>query len=216
GTLADAWREDDRTGTSHSFAQVAIPHPSGLHVLVLATNPLHTEVLEPTRVADAAAAARAFYDFVILDLHPDFGPLNLALFYLGDRILVPVTPDLPCILAAVQFREVATAMEMRERLVMVMNRANSGVSPSRVERTVALPTLARIRSAGMLFTQASNDGGSVVERYPNSKAASDIERLVDRLIMAIDSGDNRKLSQSPRLGIAESVRNLIGRLTVQR
>ncbi|MFI5260161.1 MAG: CpaE family protein, partial [Candidatus Limnocylindrales bacterium] len=47
GTLADAWREDDRTGTSHSFAQVAIPHPSGLHVLVLATNPLHTEVLEP-------------------------------------------------------------------------------------------------------------------------------------------------------------------------
>jgi pilus assembly protein CpaE len=209
-TLADAWQEDARTGMNESVAQIATSHPSGVDVLVMSATPLHTEVLEPARVAAAIAAARASYDFVILDLHPDFGPLNVALFELADRIIVPVTPDVACILAAVQFREVATALEMRDRLLMVINRANSGVAPSRVERAVRIPTLARIRSAGMLFVQASDAGKSAVERSPSAKAIGDIDRLADRLLAAVGAGEHGR-----RGGIAGSVRNLFDRLTGQ-
>jgi MinD-like ATPase involved in chromosome partitioning or flagellar assembly len=206
-TLAEAWVEGDKIGIEETVKQVALAHSSGVEVLALAATPFHTEVLVPARVAAAVAAARADYDIVVLDLHPDFGPLNLALFDLADRILVPVTPDMPCVLAAVQFREVASALEMRERLLMVINRANSGIAPSKVERTVGLPTLAMIRSAGPLFFQASDDGKSAVEKSPDAKAVGDIDRLADRLLAAL-AGETIGFGRQTRGGI---LRNLFGR-----
>jgi pilus assembly protein CpaE len=213
-TLAEAWLWDQQKGKEEeTIPQVAVPHSVGLDVLVLAGTPFHTEVLVPARVAAAIGASRAFYDFVILDLHPDFGPLNLAIFDLADRIIVPVTPDVPCIRAAVQFREVATALGMRDRLVLVINRANSGISPSKVEHTVGLPALAKIRSAGRLFYQASDAGVPAIEREPGAKAIGDINRLADRLIADLDAGDHDGVVQQRRGGIAGSLRALIGRFT---
>jgi pilus assembly protein CpaE len=214
-TLASAWREGGPTGTRESLAQVAASHPSGVGVLVMAESPLHTEVLEPRRVAEAVARSRESYDFVILDMHPDYGPLNQALFELADRILVPVTPDVPCIRAAVQFRDVAEELGIRHRLAMVINRANSGVTPADVERVVAIPTLARIRSAGMLFVRAADEGKSAVESFPTAKVVGDIGRLADRLLAAGGEPRHRRLSFPSPGRIAASVRGLFHRRTAQ-
>jgi pilus assembly protein CpaE len=187
-TVADAWTDDLQTGSSEPFSEIAIPHSSGVFVLVMAESPLHTEILEPKRVAEAITAARRVYDWVIVDMHPDYGPLNQGIFERADKIIVPVTPDVPAIRAAVQFREVAVELDIRERLAMVVNRANSGVSVSDMERTVGMPALAEVRSAGMLFVRAANEGRSAVERFPKEKVVDDIENLVDRLIATRDPG----------------------------
>jgi pilus assembly protein CpaE len=187
-TVADAWTEDLQTGVSEPFADIAVPHSCGVFVLVMAESPLHTEILEPRRVAEAITAARRVYDWVIVDMHPDYGPLNQGIFERADKIIVPVTPDVPAIRAAVQFREVAVELEIRERLAMVVNRANSGVSVSDMERTVGMPALAEVRSAGMLFVRAANEGRSAVERFPKEKVVEDIENLVDRMIETRDPG----------------------------
>ena len=76
-------------------------------VLPLSAHPLNTELLEPQRVAGAIAVARRNFDYVIVDLHPSYSPLNRAIFDRADRILVPVTPDLPAIRAVVKLREIA-------------------------------------------------------------------------------------------------------------
>jgi pilus assembly protein CpaE len=185
-TVADAWTDDLETGTSEPFSEIAVPHSSGVFVLVMAESPLHTEILEPKRVAEAITAARRSYDWVIVDMHPDYGPLNQGIFERADKIIVPVTPDVPAIRAAVQFREVAVELAIRERLAMVVNRANSGVSVADMERTVGMPALAEVRSAGMLFVRAANEGRSAVERFPKEKVVDDIESLVDRLIATRD------------------------------
>ena len=187
-TVADAWTEDLDTGTSEPFSEIAVPHSSGVFVLVMAESPLHTEILEPKRVAEAITAARRVYDWVIVDMHPDYGPLNQGIFERADKIIVPVTPDVPAIRAAVQFREVAVELNIRERLAMVVNRANSGVSVSDMERTVGMPALAEVRSAGMLFVRAANEGRSAVERFPKEKVVDDIESLADRMIATRDPG----------------------------
>lgn len=213
-TLAEAWLWDHQNGKEEeAIAQVAVPHSVGLDVLVLAATPFHTEVLVPARVAAAIDASRAFYDFIILDLHPDFGPLNLAIFDLADRIIIPVTPDVPCIRAAVQFREVATALEMRNRVVLVINRANSGIASSKVERAVGIPALAKIRSAGRLFYQASDEGVPAIEKAPGAKAIGDINRLADRLIAELKASERDGLGRQRPGGIAGSLRALLGRVT---
>jgi MinD-like ATPase involved in chromosome partitioning or flagellar assembly len=187
-TVADAWTEDLTTGMAETFAEIASPHLNGVSVLVMAESPLHTEILEPRRVAEAITTACRVYDWVIVDMHPDYGPLNQVIFERADKIIVPVTPDVPAIRAAVQFREVAVELEIRDRLAMVVNRANSGVSVGDMERTVGMPALAEIRSAGMVFVRAANEGRSAVERFPREKVIDDIESLVDRLMEHRDSG----------------------------
>jgi len=187
-TVADAWTEDLNTGVAEPFSEIATRHQNGVSVLVMAESPLHTEILEPKRVAEAITTACKVFDWVVVDMHPDYGPLNQVIFERADRIIVPVTPDVPAIRAAVQFREVAVELEIRERLAMVVNRANSGVSVADMERTVGMPALAEVRSAGMLFVRAANEGRSAVERFPKEKVIEDIEQLCDKLMQTRESG----------------------------
>jgi MinD-like ATPase involved in chromosome partitioning or flagellar assembly len=214
-TLANAWREDARSGASETVADIATVHSSGVSVLVMAESPLHTEVLEPGRVARAIIDARRFYDWVILDMHPDYGPLNQALFAQAERILVPVTPDVPCIRAAVQFREVAAELGLQARLTVVINRANSGVASSDVERVIGVPTLARIRSAGLLFVRAADEGKAAVERFPTAKVVRDIDNLADRLLDAANPGSDSRVGTSSRNRIVERFRGFLDRLGAQ-
>jgi MinD-like ATPase involved in chromosome partitioning or flagellar assembly len=204
-TVADAWTENLNTGVSESFADIATPHQNGVSVLVMAESPLHTEILEPKRVAEAITAACRVFDWVIVDMHPDYGPLNQVIFERADKIIVPVTPDVPAIRAAVQFREVAVELEIRERLAMVVNRANSGVSVTDMERTVGMPALAEVRSAGMLFVRAANEGRSAVERFPKEKVIEDVENLCDRMLATRDTGAAK--SGQGFLGIFSGGRN---------
>ena len=206
-TLAGAWREDavSEDGVVETIEQIATLHSSGLSVLVMAESPLHTEVLEPGRVAAAVAASRECYDWIILDMHPDYGPLNRALFAQADRIIVPITPDIPCIRAAVQFREVAAELNLRDRMSIVVNRANSGVATADLERVMDLPSLARVRSAGLLFVRAADEGRSAVERFPTSKVVADLDAMAGRLLEGTTATDRWAALASPRR-IAGSVK----------
>ncbi len=204
-TVADAWTEDVDTGIAESFSEIASPHLNGVSVLVMAESPLHTEILDPKRVAEAITTACRVYDWVIVDMHPDYGPLNQVIFERADKIIVPVTPDVPAIRAAVQLREVAVELGIRDRLAMVVNRANSGVSVADMERTVGMPALAEVRSAGMLFVRAANEGRSAVERFPREKVIEDIETLCDRMMATRDSGAAK--SGQGFLGIFSGGRN---------
>jgi pilus assembly protein CpaE len=204
-TVADAWTEEMDSGVAESFAEIAATHQNGLSVLVMAESPLHTEILDPKRVAEAITSACLVFDWVIVDMHPDYGPLNQVIFERADKIIVPVTPDVPAIRAAVQFREVAVELDIRERLAMVVNRANSGVSVADMERTVGMPALAEVRSAGMLFVRAANEGRSAVERFPKEKVIDDVETLCDRMLATQESGAAK--SGQGFLGIFSGGRN---------
>ena len=181
-TVVDSWRDEPDGGPIESMADLAAAHPSGLRVVSLTSSPLHTEILDPQRVAELINAARRGFDFVVVDLHPSYSDLNLAIFDASDRILVPVTPDVPAIRAAVQLADLAGELGIRDRLALVINRANSGVSVADMERTVGMPSLALLRSGGLLFVRAANEGRTVIEMFPREKISEDFDALADRII----------------------------------
>ena len=185
-TVSDAWRDEAEGGPRLSFVDLASPHASGLRVVALASNPIDTAILEPERVADAILAARHGFDYVVVDVHPSYSPLNQAIFERADKILVPVTPDVPAIRAAVQLRDVAIELGdgFREKLALVVNRANSGVSIADLERTTGMDAMAQIRSAGMLFVRAANEGRTVIDKYPRERITEDFDALADRVLGA--------------------------------
>jgi MinD-like ATPase involved in chromosome partitioning or flagellar assembly len=181
-TVADSWRDEAEGGPSESLLDMASEHVSGMKVVALTDSPLHTDVLDPVRMAAAIAEARTRVDVIVIDLHPSYSTLNQAIFDEADRILVPVTPDVPAIRAAVQLRDVAGGLGCRERLAMVVNRANSGVTVEDMERTVGMPALALIRSGGLLFVRAANEGRTVTEMFPKEKITADFDLLADRVL----------------------------------
>ena len=181
-TVVDSWRDEPDGGPIESMSDLAAAHSSGLRVVSLTSSPLHTEILDPTRVVELINAARRGFDFVVIDLHPSYSDLNLAIFDASDRILVPVTPDVPAIRAAVQLADLAGELGIRDRLALVINRANSGVSVADMERTVGMPSLALLRSGGLLFVRAANEGRTVIEMFPREKISEDFDALADRII----------------------------------
>jgi pilus assembly protein CpaE len=181
-TVADSWRDEAEGGPAETLYDMAAAHASGMRVIALTDSPLHTDVLDPARMAAAIKVARQRVDVIVIDLHPSYSALNQAIFSEADRILVPVTPDVPAIRAAVQLRDVARGLGCRERLAMVVNRANSGVTVADMETTVGMPALALIRSGGLLFVRAANEGRTVIEMFPREKITSDFDTLADRVL----------------------------------
>ncbi len=181
-TVADSWRDEAEGGPVETLTQVAAPHPSGLSVVTMTLSPLNTEILDPKRVGETLASSRRGFDFVVVDLHPSYSPINQAIFEQADRILVPVTPDVPALRAAVQLRDVAIEIGFADKLSLIVNRANSGVSVEDMERTVGMPALALIRSGGLLFVKAANEGRTVIEMYPRERISEDFYALAAQLV----------------------------------
>lgn len=204
---ADSWVDEDAGYGHETLLDIATMHSSGIRVATLSTNPLSHPNLPPTRVADGILEARHFVDAVVIDMHPSYSEVNLAIFAIADRILVPVTPDLPAMRAAIQLKDLAAEVGVRDRLSMIINRANSGVTVADMETTVGLSAVAHIRSAGMHFVWSANAGKSLIDKFPRHPAAQDFEHLADRLL-AIQAG--MPAPARPR-ETGSLLRNLFGR-----
>jgi pilus assembly protein CpaE len=181
-TVIDAWRDELEGGPVVTFDELASVHSSGLKILPLAANPIGTELLEPGRVASAINVAKRQVDFVIIDLHPSYSALNRSILDRADRVLVPVTPDMPAIAATVKLRDVAEELGMRDRLAMIANRANSGIKVEDLERAVSIPLFGQVRSGGLLVVRCANEGRTLQELAPKDKITVDFDVVVDRLL----------------------------------
>lgn len=183
--IADAWGEELDGDDQEPILNLATRHSSGVRVATLTANPLSLPHLHPDRVAEMLLEARAGVDAVVVDLHPSYGDVNLAVFATASRVLVPVTPDLPAIRAAVQLTHVAAELGVRDRLSLVVNRANSGISVHDIEATTGLKSIAEIRSAGMLLVRAGNLGKTLVEQFPRERVTAEFDHLADRVLQLV-------------------------------
>lgn len=181
-TVADSWRDRAEGGPTETLAQLASAHGSGLRVVSFTDSPINTEILDPRELQAAISVARRSFDVIVVDLHPSYSEINQVIFDEADRILVPVTPDVPALRATAQFLDVALALGCRERVSIIVNRANSGVSVADVERTLGVPAFAQIRSAGLLFVRAANVGRTVTEMFPREKISAEFDILADRIL----------------------------------
>jgi pilus assembly protein CpaE len=208
-SAADSWIDEDAGYPHEPLLDLATVHSSGIRVVALSTNPLNHPHLKPERVADAINEARHAVDAIVVDMHPSYSEVNLAVFSIADRIIVPVTPDLPAMRAAIQLKEVAVEVGVRDRLAMVINRANSGVAVADMESTVGLPAVAHIRSAGLHFVHSANSGMTLIDKFPKHQATQDFEHLANRLVAAYSSSP-----QPVRRDVGSMLKGLFGRKAI--
>ena len=192
-TVADAWRDEAEGGPAEALLSIPSAHPSGMKVVALTDLLLNTDVLDPTRLVAAIVDARQFVDVIVLDVHPSYSTINQAIFDEADRILVPVTPDVPAIRAAVQLRDVSHGLGCRERLAMIVNRANSGISVVDMERTVGMPAQCTDFVPDSRPADPPPLRPNSIEMFPREKITADFDHLADRVL-----GTPPKLSPAPK------------------
>jgi pilus assembly protein CpaE len=205
--IADTWGAELDGDSHEAILNLATEHSSGVRVATLTADPLALPHLNPERVAELLLEARSSVDTVIVDLHPSYSDVNLAIFAAATRILVPVTPDLPAVRAAVQLTRVAQELGVRDRLSLVVNRANSGVSVGDIEKATGMTSIAELRSAGMLLVRAGNLGKTLVEQFPREKVTGDFDRLADKVLQLVGAESPGRTAVPSRL---PSLSTLVG------
>ena len=182
-TVVDAWRDEIDGGPVLTFDEMASVHPSGLQGPAADVQPdarpssssrSASRGRSPSRVATSTTSSST--------LHPSYSPLNRAMFDKADRILVPVTPDLPAIRALVKLRDVADELGMRRAALAGRQPGRLGHRGRGHREVREPPCYAEIRSAGMLLVKANNEGRTLLEIGPRERITQDFQQLAARIL----------------------------------
>jgi len=162
------------------LTDVLLTHASGLKVLLAPPEPALVEAIPPYLPARVATAYRAYFDFVIVDTHPSMEEYMIQLLEVADQILLVTTPELSAIRNTAQVLKLAGTLGIGGKLVLVLNRANSGVQMEHLEQTLGVKVDLTIVSAGPRVVEAANLGTPVLLTDPNGKeqVTCDLVRLV--------------------------------------
>ncbi len=119
-TLTDAARQRDRLDET-LIRQLAVPHPSGLHLLAAPANAIEgTEVTDEV-ISRVLTLARRSYEYVIVDSFPVFDSVMMAVLDLCDLAYVVLENVVPTLLTAARLMELLAGLGFpadRQRIVL--------------------------------------------------------------------------------------------------
>ena len=98
-TISDALarEEADDSSLRDHFEEFVVAHDSGVHVLAAPKDPSDADRIHPTDVTRVIEAARARYDYVVVDTPAALTEIVLAAFDLSNQLYVMATLDLPSV-----------------------------------------------------------------------------------------------------------------------
>jgi pilus assembly protein CpaE len=169
-----------------ALREVLVPHASGVHVLFGAPEASLVETIPPSLPSRVASAYRTLFDFVVVDTHPSMEEYMVQLLETADRILLVTTPELSAIRSTSEVLRLAGQLGWAHKLLLVLNRANSGVRVEQIERTLGMKVDATVVSAGPRVVDAANRGQPVLQTDTAGKEpiTRDLARLVARVASA--------------------------------
>ena len=162
-----------------------VVHKSGLTVLPRPPTPLAAARLELETVARIILSYRSYFDYVVVDTHPSFDELNIALLDAADRILVVTTPEIAASHNVLGLLMAADSLSYTSKLDLILNRADSGVNKAELASSLHAPVAATIVSAGREVVEAANQGIPILS--PGASQRSQIFRDMRRIVELVVS-----------------------------
>lgn len=156
-------------------------HPSGMKVLPAPPRPEMAEGIHPKVFARAVELCWSQFDYTIVDMRSSYSEAEIQLLDTATRIIVVLKPEMSCIRNTTLFLDYAVQFGWKDKLLMVLNRADSNrftqISQAAVEQHLAAPVIPVVSSGTV--PQAASEGKSLFEAYPDSKVTASLNGLVD-------------------------------------
>jgi MinD-like ATPase involved in chromosome partitioning or flagellar assembly len=164
-----------------ALPKAVVQHASGTSVLLRPPDPLSVEKLKQRSFLEAVERYRSLYAHVIVDTHSSLGELNLDLLEAATRILLVVTPEMGAIHNTARFLGLAERLRLDDKLTLILNRANSGISAEDLQKTLGMPVTCGVISAGRLMLDAVNEGTTLFAMDPTRR-----ERITQDLAAIVE------------------------------
>ena len=161
--------------------KAVVQHASGLSVLLRPPDPLSVEKLKIRTFVEAVERYRSLYEHVIIDCAATLDELNLDLLEAATRILLVVTPEMGALHNTARFLGLADRLGLAKKLKLVLNRSNSGISAEDLQRTLGIPVVCGVVSAGRLMLDAVNEGTTLFAMDPTRR-----ERITQDLAAIVE------------------------------
>jgi pilus assembly protein CpaE len=164
-----------------ALPKAVVPHASGAAVLLRPPDPLSVEKLKLRSFVDAIERYRSLYEHVIVDCAAALDELNLDLLENSTRILLVVTPEMGALHNTARFLGLAQRLGHIDKISLVLNRSNSGISADDLQRTLGIQVACGVVSAGRMMLDAVNEGTTLFAMDPMRK-----ERITQDLAQIVE------------------------------
>jgi pilus assembly protein CpaE len=174
--LADVYQVD-----AASVQQLMVTHESGLSVLSSPPEVERVETLGADIVLAAISASAGMFEHVIVDTASSFDETNLQILDLADSIMLVTTPEVGATFNTSRFLGLAETLGYRDRVMLVLNRSESGIKPDAVESNLGTHVAATVVSAGKRAVSAANRGVPLVLEDPRKeqRITRDLTRIAE-------------------------------------
>jgi MinD-like ATPase involved in chromosome partitioning or flagellar assembly len=164
-----------------ALPKAVVQHASGSSVLLRPPDPLSVEKLKLRSFLEAVERYRSLYEHVIVDTHSSLDEMNLDLLEAATRILLVVTPEMGAIHNTARFLGLTERLRLDDKLSLILNRANSGISAEDLQKTLGIPVTCGVVSAGRLMLDAVNEGTTLFAMDPTRR-----ERITQDLASIVE------------------------------
>ena len=164
-----------------ALPKAVVAHESGASVLLRPLDPLSVEKIKPRNFVDAIERYRSLYEHVIVDCAASLDELNLDLLESATRILLVVTPEMGALHNTARFLGLAERLGLSDKISLVLNRSNSGISTEDLSRMLGVPVACGVVSAGRMMLDAVNEGTTLFAMDPTRR-----ERITQDLATVVE------------------------------
>jgi pilus assembly protein CpaE len=186
--------------------KAVVQHASGLSVLLRPPDPLSVEKLKIRTFVEAIERYRSLYEHVIVDCAATLDELNLDLLEAATRVLLVVTPEMGALHNTARFLGLAERLALSNKLKLVLNRSNSGINSEDLQRTLGIPVVCGVVSAGRLMLEAVNGGTTLFAMDPTRR-----ERITQDLAAIVELVAGREQPPVQREGKGASALRFLRR-----
>ncbi|HHX51131.1 MAG TPA: response regulator/pilus assembly protein [Clostridia bacterium] len=180
---------------------------SGISVLPAPLRPEYADLVTPQHIEQILKLLQQRFEYIIADTSSYLNENVLATLDVANVILMVVGLDLPTIKDAKLALEVLQSLGLKDKVRLVLNRASPdfGLRWEDVERTLEIPIMAQIPSAGKVVVSSINKGVPFMVTNPTSPVAESIDKLAHQLL------HKGKASLEGRQSLLAGVFSLLGR-----
>jgi pilus assembly protein CpaE len=161
-----------------------VEHVSGVHVLQAPPKLELVETIAEDLPARVVNISRTMFDFTVVDMPTDLDEYALQLLDIADRVVLITTPELSAIRSTAKVLKLPPSLGWRNKLVLVLNRADSGVRLPELEKALGMRVDVSIASAGHRLVDAANRGQPLLlnDSTGKERITRDLQRLVAQVV----------------------------------
>jgi len=213
-TIHDALkrRDDDDLDLQNHLEEYMVTHESGVAVLAAPKDPVEADGIDPVDVTRIINAARARFDYVVVDTPSALNEIVLAAFDLSDSLFTMATLDLPSVRNMGVFLSALERLKIpRDNIQLLLNKAETDVGIDVAQVTRLFPQgFGAVLPYAKEVSRSINLGTPVLASSPNAPISKLIldgfahllpdearARVSTQASPAVDTGRGRRLFRRP-------------------